>query len=110
MKLSKQTQYSINWLYSKNHSIEQISKELKLKESVVSSYIEKNANINNEVVIPVKSKPVKSSRDLMIRHTRDKKTNNVSIMTGEASSFNDSARKKFPENSTNKPYIFNPNK
>lgn len=108
MKLSKSTSYAINWLFTNGSSIEDIAKELNLQQDTIKEYVEKN-NIKTESKLAIKSKPVKSSKDLMIRHTKEKQTNNVSIMTREASAYNDSAKKKFADKSKNKNYIFNPN-
>jgi orotate phosphoribosyltransferase-like protein len=109
MKLSKSTTYAINWLYSNSKSIEDIADELNLQIDTVREYVEKH-HVSQSIPLANKSEPVKSSKDLMIRHTRDKQTNNVSIMTREASAYNDEAKKKFTENNRNKDHIFNPNK
>jgi predicted DNA-binding protein YlxM (UPF0122 family) len=109
MKLSKQKIYAINWLYTNRYSIEDIAKELNIKIDTIQDYIT-NTEIKPESVLGVKSQPVKSSKDLMIRHTKEKKTNNVSIMTREASSFNDNAKKNFHNKDQNISYIYKPNK
>ena len=75
----------------------------------VKEYIEKN-NIQNTQKLAIKSEPVKSSKDLMIRHTKEKQTNNVSIMTREASAYNDSAKKKLNSRLGDQDHIFKPNK
>lgn len=47
----------------------------------------------------------------MIRHTKEKKTNNVSIMTREASEYNDHMKKKISDkNDKNQEHIFRPSK
>lgn len=108
MKLSKSTCYAINWLYANGKSIEEISDELDIKTDNITKYIEKN-NIQNSIEIANKSEPVKS-KNLMIRHTAEKKTNNVSIMTKEASTFNDSQRSKVINGAKNLTQcIFKPN-
>ena len=109
MKLSKSTSYAINWLYARGDSIESISQELNIQEDTIKEYIEKN-NIQNQSNLATKSKKVKSSKDLMIRHTQQKNTNNVSIMTREASAYNDSAKKKLNGKQKNQDHIFKPNK
>jgi DNA-binding transcriptional regulator LsrR (DeoR family) len=109
MKLSKSTSYAINWLYTQGKGVDYIADELDLQAETVQKYIEKNS-VQDKVELATKSKPVKSSKDLMIRHTRDKKTNNVAIMTREASAFNDDAKKKFPSKNDNNEHIFKPNK
>lgn len=107
-KLSKSNQYAISWLFSQNNSVEDISKELDISIESINAYIEKNENtIKNP--IPIKSGPV-SSKDLMIRHTRDKKTNSVAIMTKEASEKNDAARPRLNSGSQRfSKDIFRPN-
>lgn len=110
MKITKTVGYAINWLSSNGRSVSQIAEELKLTEDQIIGYIEKN-KLSKKEELPIKTSSVKSSKDLMIRHTRDKKTNNVAIMTGEASSVNDELRKKL-HNKTNDniEHIFKPNK
>lgn len=109
MKLSKSTSYAINWLYTNGNDFQSIAKELNLEEDTVVKYLEKN-NVPQKSDLATKSKPVKSSKELMIRHTREKQTNNVSIMTKEASEYNDSAKKKFNSKSADgQQHIFRPN-
>jgi len=109
MKLSKSTSYAINWLYANGNDVQSIAKELNLEEDTIVTYLEKN-NVPQKSDLAVKSKPVKSSKDLMIRHTKDKQTNNVSIMTREASAYNDNAKKKFNSRSIDgQQHIFRPN-
>ncbi len=110
MKITKTVGYAINWLHNQNFSVEKIADELKLTQEQVTKYIEKNSNPKQKE-LPVKSASTKSPKDLMIRHTRDKKINSVAIMTGEASSVNDEMRKKL-NNKTNDniEHIFKPNK
>lgn len=111
-KITKNIGYAILWLNYKNKDITQISKELKLTTSQVSTFLEKNNTINKPGTgeLPVKQSPVKKSKDLMIMHTRDKKTNNVAIMTREASEFNDHVKQKLRTSTNNKSnYIFKPN-
>lgn len=111
MKLSKSTSYAINWLYTNGSSIDDISEELNITTESVKTYIEKN-NIQSHSELATKSKPVKSSKDLMITHTKNKNTNNVAIMTKEASEFNDHAKKKLNHSTQDKntEHIFKPNK
>lgn len=111
MRLSKPTTYAINWLYTNGSSIDQISEELNITTDTVKNYIEKN-NIQNQNKLATKSSRVKSSKDLMITQTQNKKTNNVAIMTKEASEFNDHAKKKLHNSPSSKKqgYIFKPNK
>lgn len=110
MKLSKHKLYAINWLYTSGKSPQDIAKELGLKIETVKEYIDQSG-IQQKSKLATKSQPVKSSKDLMIRHTKEKKTNNVSIMTREASAFNDDAKKKLKnKENKNQNYIFKPNK
>lgn len=110
MKTSKHKLYAINWLYSNGSSAEKIADELDLKIETVKEHIERSG-LQHKSKIATKSQPVKSSKDLMIRHTKEKKTNNVSIMTREASAFNDDAKKKLTDKQNkNQNYIFKPNK
>ena len=109
MKLSKSKSYAINWLHSNGSSIEDIAKELDIQIETVKDYID-NTNITKQSKLAIKSQPVKSSKDLMIRHTKEKQTNNVSIMTREASAFNDNAKKKLNNKNNNQNHIFKPNK
>lgn len=110
MKINKSLAYAINWLSTNGKTPEEIGKELELTTKQVTSYLEKN-NIQPSPDLAIKSAPVKkSSKDLMIRHTRDKKINSVSIMTKEASEINDAMRSKLSQGSNkNINCIFNPN-
>lgn len=110
MKITKQLGYAISWLSSQGKSAVQIAEELDLTEEQVTKFIEKHSITKNKE-LPIKSSSTKSSKDLMIRHTRDKKNNSVAIMTGEASSVNDEMRKKnFNRTDKNIEHIFKPNK
>lgn len=112
MKMTKNTKYAASWLYSQGRSVEQIAEELKLTVDQVSEYIEKNHPQTGTPDITTTTSPVtKKSSDLMIRHTRDKKTNTVSIMTREASEVNDHMKTKLrsSENKKNEKFIFKPN-
>lgn len=111
MKINKTTGYAIQWLSSCNKTPEDIALELKLSVDQVIEYIEKHHQQNNTNTIETKSSQVKSkSKDLMIRHTRDKKINSVSIMTQEASMTNDELKKNItPTSNRNADCIFKPN-
>lgn len=110
MKITKQLGYAINWLVSQDKTILEISEELNLTEKQITSYIEKN-NLTKSEPLAVKSQPTKlKSKELMIRHTSNKKTNNVAIMTKEASQVNDEFKKQIVTKSNrNANYIFKPN-
>lgn len=93
MKINKELGYAISWLNSQGKAVDDIASELGVTSKQVSNYLEKHTQQQNPTELKIKSEPVKSA-DLMIRHTRDKKTNTVSIMTREASQVNDSLRSK----------------
>ena len=110
MKITKSVSYAINWLVSQNYTTEQIAEELKLTLPQVQKYIEKHS-VPKQEELPIKSSKVSSkSKELMIRHTRDKKINNVAIMTKEASEVNDQFKKRTNSLSGKKlDHIFRPN-
>lgn len=110
MKITKPVGYAISWLTHSGKTPIEIADELKLTEKQVTSFLEKHYK-NNDNKLATKSEPVKkkSSKDLMIRHTRDKKINSVSIMTREASEVNDSMRPSLNKSVKNQDCIFNPN-
>lgn len=110
MKMTKNLKYAISWLYSQGNSVEQIAEELKLDNEQVAAHIEKNHPQVAPAQIPTTTSPVSNkSKDLMIRHTRDKKSNTVSIMTKEASEVHDSLRPKLNCGNKNDDCIFRPN-
>lgn len=107
-KLTKSNQYAINWLSSQGMDADSIASELKVAVDTVKDHIAKNQPEKSK--LKVKSSPVKA-KDLMIRHTRDKKNNSVAIMTKEASEVGDESRKHILNNTANKinKNIFRPN-
>lgn len=109
MKLTKSSTYAINWLYSLGKSESEIAEELKIKNEDVRKYLEKYSPQKHDQ-LATKTSPVskKTSADLMIRHTRDKKINNVAIMTKEASELNDNIKKKTLSNTKERDCIFRP--
>lgn len=110
MKITKQLGYAINWLVSQNHTIDHICSELNLTQKQVTTYVEKH-NLANTKPLAIKSESTQlKSKELMIRHTSNKKTNNVAIMTKEASEINDEFKKQIntkPNRNAN--CIFKPN-
>jgi len=92
MRINKITGYAIRWLSHDGNSVEDIANELDLSVKQVSNFLEKH-NDQNTSKLAITSAPV-TSPDLMIRHTRDKKINNVAVMTREASMMNDAAKQK----------------
>jgi hypothetical protein len=111
MKITKSVGYAIQWLSSSGKSPADIALELKLTTEQVVEHLEKNYTQQTESKIETKSSQVKSSsKDMMIRHTRDKKNNSVSIMTGEASMLNDELKKNQQvKPNRNSDCIFRPN-
>lgn len=109
MKINKQVSYAIKWLVSQNNTTEQIAEELKLTVDQVSQFLEKNSTPKTSE-LAVKSSKIKP-KDLMIRHTRDKKNNSVAIMTKEASEVNDHLKNKSLSSTPNRnaDCIFRPN-
>jgi hypothetical protein len=63
-----------------------------LDKEDVAKFAEKHTVQNQSDAVPTTSAKV-TSKDMMIRHTRDKNVNNVSIMTREAAEMNDSFKK-----------------
>ena len=88
-KLSKTTQYAAKYLLeTMKMTTKQVAKELGLSAETIVSLVAKE-----DVATPPKKTKSTTSRDLMIRHTAGKQTNNVSIMTQAASQANDSQSK-----------------
>lgn len=93
MKLNKTQSYAIQYLLTQNKNAMEIATELKLPVDSVQKYIEKHQIASKDNNIPATTSKVTAS-DLMIRHTRDKKTNSVAIMTKEASELADASKQK----------------
>jgi len=105
-RLTKEQTYSIQWLNSQGMSSIDIATELSITEKQVEKILEKSSKVSDEPKIKTAKSPVSKSHDMMIRHTSSKNTNNVSIMTKEASQYNDQVR---PTPSNNKAdHIFRP--
>jgi IS30 family transposase len=84
-KLTKKDKYAIQYLHAQNKQIKDISIELNLSESQIKRYlltIESSAPETKEI-------KTDKTKNLMIRHTSDKKHNTVSIMTQGASQVGD---------------------
>lgn len=106
-RISKANTYAINWLAQQNKSKEEIAEELKLSVDQVSKVLEK-FNVTNQDGASVKTaqEPVSRSKGLMINTTMGKKTNTVSIMTKDASEYNDAVKKNAPPaNAKNNRYM-----
>lgn len=102
-KLNKIQIYAIRWLNSQNHTSEKIAEELKLNIEQVNQTIEKHSKASDEPSITTKKAPVNNP---MITKTSGKGTNNVAIMTQEASSLHDSMKPSL--RSTTNQSIFRP--
>ena len=114
-RLNKTQNYAILWLSSQGMAIEAIAKELSVKENQISNFIKKNLenkkNDDDKQAIKTASSPVSkiSSKNLMINQTASKNSRNVSIMTKEASSLNDSLKDSMiSKTSRNNSAIFRP--
>lgn len=113
-RLSKIDTYAILWLNHQKISPEDIAKELSFTIKQVNGVIEKNFKTlqGDSKIKTVSESATKNSKskNLMITNTRDKKTNNVAIMTREASTLNDELTKNFTSKRFNENTIFRPNK
>jgi len=94
-RLNKLQIYSIRWLNSQNMSNVKIAEELDLNIEQVNKTIEKCTVVSKEPGINTATEPANNP---MITKTAGKGTNNVAIMTKEASSQHDNFKSK----STNK--------
>ena len=109
-RLNKTQTYAIQWLNSQKKEVVEIADELKLSEKQVLTVLEKASTATNDQssVKTTKSPAGNRSQNLMIRHTAGKKTNNVSIMTGEASALHDELKNKTGFNPNTEKAIFRP--
>lgn len=101
---TKEIEYAVKYLYETKHlQPKNIALELGISEAIVEGII----NTQEET----KPQKISKTQNLMIRHTSNKKNNNVSIMTEAASQLNDELKK---QNNTSpaqrfKNSIFRPN-
>jgi hypothetical protein len=103
-KNDKKNEYAIKYLHDTlSLSVKDIALELGLAEAVVEGIL--------AIKPEPKPKKMSKSQNLMIRHTSNKKTNNVSIMTEGASQLNDEFKKKLGPtvSRTAKNSIYRPN-
>jgi glycerol dehydrogenase-like iron-containing ADH family enzyme len=108
-RLNKLQLYSIRWLQSQDKDIAFIANDLKLTEDQVKKAIEKFGL--NQQDKNIKTKQSSAAKSLMISETMNKKSPNVSIMTKEASMYNDTVAKNINKvELNNKGYIFKPKK
>lgn len=94
-RLNKAQKYAIYWLNSQGSETAEIVSELNITEDQVIKCLEKNQNINSNNAIKTSSSSTGNvkHKNLMINETSVKKTNNVMIMTKEASMQHDELRK-----------------
>lgn len=105
ISLNKSDKYAIELLYSKNKTIEEIAKELKLTDKQVKRVIDKLPK-EEPKTISQETKTDKT-KNLMIRQTSAKKSNTVSIMTEGASQLGDDFIKGLPTSTpNNSSYIY----
>ena len=101
-KISKVKEYAIRWLFSQQHDVASIVKEVGVAEASVQSMVD-------QIIMENPPKKI-TSPDLMIRHTSSKGLNSVSIMTREASEINDANRKPGTQGRDLNKSIFKPKK
>jgi DNA-directed RNA polymerase specialized sigma subunit len=107
IKINKTQTYAIRWLHTQNKTVAEIANELDLKEEDVNKAIEKFGVPQTESNVKT-AKSSSKSKNLMINETSTKKNNHVSIMTKEASEYNDSVRQKNQTNPNTQKAIFRP--
>lgn len=106
MRRNRKQEYAILWLHAQNKKMGDIAEELNISIDKVDAAIRANKS-------PEESRQAKKSsksKDLMISQTSSKNTENVSIMTGEASALNDNLRNNYlGKNKDTQDHIFRPN-
>jgi hypothetical protein len=109
-RINKTLSYAISWLNSQNKSPIEIADELKITEKQVLAALEKVSTSTTENNLKTAKSSASRSKDLMITETAGKKTNNVAIMTGAASSLHDSLKDSMPNipRTRNDNFIFKP--
>ena len=97
-RISKVQTYAVNWLSQQGKTTDEISEELKLSTDQVKKILEKNNKVNNEgASIKTTQEPaVSKSKNMMINTTMGKQSKTVSIMTREASEYNDAIKNTLP--------------
>lgn len=90
-KITKKDKYAIQFLHQQGSNEADIAKELELDIKQVKRFISKNMKSETTASdSETKSETKKDkTKNLMIRHTSDKKSNTVSIMTQGASQVGD---------------------
>lgn len=95
---NKSEEYAVKFLNNEGLDVDQISEKLNLEKSVVEKIVSSHKKSSN----------LKSAQDMMIRHTAEKKINNVSIMTRDAAMAADELIKKTATTNSRKESIFRP--
>ncbi len=113
-RLTKLEKYSICWLGHKGYSNQQIVEELKLTPSQVKRTLEKNTetkdtNLDDPITTTQSSTGQMNPKEVMIRHTSEKKNNSVAIMTKAASEICDAASQTAKLRTETQKGIFRPN-
>jgi hypothetical protein len=103
-RINKTTIYAIKWLSSQGHDIESIANEL----SVSKKQVEAHTDLPQPVQTSPEEPPKITPKNLMITQTSVKKTNNVAIMTGEASMLSDHIKKNQKATPKHQTGIFRP--
>jgi hypothetical protein len=93
-RISKVQTYAVKWLSQEGKTPDEISEELKLSSDQVKKILEKNNSVNKDgsSIKTTQEPAVSKSKNMMINTTMGKQSKTVSIMTREASEYND-ARK-----------------
>jgi hypothetical protein len=108
-RLNKTQIYAIRWLHSQGKNNEQIADELDISNTQVNKTLEQNTSSKTDKEsIKTAKEPASRSQKLMIRETATKKTNNVSIMTKEASELNDQLKQQTAKHPLTEKAIFRP--
>jgi hypothetical protein len=103
-RINKTTIYAIKWLNSQGHDVESIANELSVSKKQIEAHIDQPQPTQVAQEEPVKITP----KNLMITQTSVKKTNNVAIMTGEASMLSDHIKKNQKATPKHQTGIFRP--
>jgi hypothetical protein len=103
-RINKTTIYAIKWLSSQGHNIDYIANEL----SVSKKQIEAHTDHPQPTQVAKEESTKITPKNLMITQTSVKKTNNVAIMTGEASMLSDHIKKNQKATPKHQTGIFRP--
>jgi hypothetical protein len=100
-KLTKKDKYAIEFLHNKGNPVADIANELGLEVSQVKRFITKHIPSTQTAEDNIESPKLDKTKNLMIRHTADKKNNSVSIMTQGASQIGDEFYKNINSSAKN---------